>query len=262
MLALIEKIFSPKILIALNVALILLMEFVGGGSYFAKTGLVHAIALIFVGLIIVRIFSEYAFSDYILKGFLKIQLGFFLFLGLVHIYEYLAMYVFSLNHEAVELSAMICYFIWILGVLTATEFIFRIYQKKSATLTSFLVALIVAGAALVLAMNINGELAEVLEKWVPLVASIGIAGLGAFGIISIRKMRKIMPVFAEYSYYAIPAIALLFLTAFAEYFESIHLFSSDTQLLYIAHFFLYSALSLLFVAFGKLKKPKGIYMEG
>lgn len=266
MLAFFEKLFTPYTLIALNVAIILLVELVSDGTYFAETGLVHAIALVFVGLIIVRIFSEYSFSDYILKGFLRIQLAFFLFLGLVHVYEYLALYVFELNHEAVELSAMVCYFIWILGVILATEFVFRIYQKRSAVFTAILTVLIVACFALIAAMNISGEFAEELEELVPIMMAVGIAGLGLFGILSTRKIQEIMPVFKEYSRYAIPAIGLLFLTALAEYFESAHILEdlvdiSDTQIFYFAHFFLYGALSLLFIAFDKLKRPKGIYEE-
>ncbi|MFZ2303610.1 MAG: hypothetical protein WAV98_02360 [Minisyncoccia bacterium] len=47
----IEKLFTPYVLVALNIAIILSAEFVGGGTYFAETGLTHGIAIIFVGLI-------------------------------------------------------------------------------------------------------------------------------------------------------------------------------------------------------------------
>ena len=76
-----EKLLSPYSLIAFNLTIFFSAEFFGGGTYFEETGLMHAIAIVFVVLILIRIFSEYAFSDHILRRFLKIQLGFFLFLG-------------------------------------------------------------------------------------------------------------------------------------------------------------------------------------
>lgn len=260
-----EKLFTPYALIALNIAIILGAEFVGGGTFFAETGLVHAIAFLFVGLIIVRIFSDYAFSDRILKGFLKIQLVFFLFLGFVHVYEYFGLHVYMFNDEIVELSATVSYFLWILGVLLALEFVFRIYQKKSALFFTTLSVIIAGCFVALIGANISSVFAESLPEWLPITMLVSIVLFGTLGILSIRKIRKIMPVFMEYSRYAIPAMILLVFTAFSEYFESTHSLNafgiSDIQNLYISHFLTYAVLSLLLIGFGKLKKPKGIYTE-
>jgi len=264
-LALFEKLFNPYALIALNLAIILSAEFAGGGEYFAESGLAHGIAILFVVLIIIRIFSDYAFSDYILRGFLKIQLAFFLFLGLVHVYEYLGLDVFMLSAEVVELSVMGSYLLWILGLLLAIEFVFRIYSKKSVMFTVILSALLISGFSVIVVASISPAVAVSLPEWFPLVILAGIVGTGIINILAIMKIREIMPVFADYSQYAIPATVLVVLAAFSEYFESTGSLStfgiSDTQVLYFAHFFVYIALSLLLVGFGKLKKPKGIYEE-
>lgn len=265
-LALFEKLFNPYVLIAFNILLILATQFVGGGTFFAETGLVHAVSLIFVGLIVVRIFSEYAFSDYILRGFLRIQLTFFLFLGFVHVYEYFGLHFFMLDHEAIELSAMLSYFVWIVGVLLALEFVFRIYYKKSTKFMAVLYALLAAGTVGLIGLNVSHEIVEEMEKWIPVATFVGILGFGTLAIVYTRKIRTIMPVFKEYSYYAIPAIVLMALTALSEYFESTHYLLdvfgiSDIQNLYLAHYSMYAAFSLLLIGFGKLKKPKGIYEE-
>ena len=260
-----EKLFTPYVLVALNLVIILSAEFAGGGTYFEETGLMHAIALLFVGLIIVRIFSDYAFSDYILKGFLKIQLAFFLFLGLVHVYEYLGLDVFMFNEEVVELSVMGSYLLWIFGILLALEFVFRIYSKKSAMFTMLLSALLIGGFSVLVGASVSPAVAESLPKWLPLVILAGIVGFGIISILAIIKIREIMPVFSDYSRCAIPAIIFVTLSAFSEYFESTGSLAalgvSDTQVLYFAHFFVYVALSFLLVGFGKLKKPTGIYAE-
>lgn len=260
-----EKLFTPYALVALNIAIILSAEFIGGGTYFAETGLVHAIAILFVALIVMRILSDYAFSDYIIKGFLRIQLAFFLFLGLVHIYEYFGINVFALRGVVVELSVMASYFLWVLGVLLAQEFVFRIYYKKTFLFTAVLSAIIVLGFLLLVGSNISNAFAESLPVWLPQVMLVGLAGFGVAGILSMMKIIEIMPVFREYSYYAIPAMVLLVLSAFSEYLESTYSLNafriSDVQNLYISHFLIYAVLSLLLIGFGKLKKPMGIYAE-
>lgn len=260
-----EKLFTPYALIALNLAIILSAEFIGGGEYFAESGLAHGIAILFVVLIVIRIFSDYAFSDHILRGFLKIQLAFFLFLGLVHVYEYLGLDVFMFDAEVVELSVMGSYLLWIIGILLALEFVFRIYSKKSAMFTVILSTLLISGFSVLVGASVSPAIADILPEWFPFAILVGIVGFGIAGVLSIMKIREIMPVFAEYSRYAIPAIVLVILAAFAEYFESTgsleSLGISDTQILYFAHFFVYIAFSLLLVGFGKLKKPTGIYAE-
>lgn len=260
-----EKIFTIPFLLALNIAGILATELVGGGTFFAKTGLVHSIAVLFVGLIIIRILTDYAFSDHILRGFLKIQLAFFLLLGFVHVYEYLGLIVFTSNDAVVELTGMASYLLCLIGGYLAFEFVFRIYYKKSATvmvLASALLAIVFIGILLV---NISPYAAGLIPNLLPEILLVGVVFFGGATIFSIRKVREIMPVFKEYSLYATPAVVLLVLAAFSEYSESAHLLNtfgiSDVQNLYISHFLIYAVLSLLLIAFGKLKKPKGIYVE-
>ncbi len=260
-----EKLFTPYALIVLNVAIILAAEFTGGGTYFAETGIMHAIAIVFAGLIIVRIFSDYAFSDRILRGFLKIQLAFFLFFGLVHVYEYLGLHFLMFGNEVVELSVAFSYLLWFLGVLLALEFVFRIYRKKSIVVTVILSALLAVGFLGLIGVNVSPALVESLPAWLPIAVLVLIACFGTAGIFFIKKVREIMPVFEEYSYYAIPAMILVVLAAFSEYFESTGTLRSfgisDTQNFYIAHFLVYAAASILLIGFGKLKKPTGIYSE-
>lgn len=260
-----EKLFTPYILIALNLAIILAAEFVGGGAYFAETGLVHGIAIIFVGLIIVRIFSDYAFSDRILRGFLNIQLAFFLFFGLVHVYEYLGLHFLMLGDEVVELSVAWSYLLWFIGVILALEFVFRIYRKRSMVFTAVLSVFLAVGFIGLIGVNVSPLFAESLPAWLPVAILVLIVGFGATGIFFIKKTREIMPVFEEYSHYAIPAMVLVVLAAFSEYFESTGSLGSfgisEIQNLYIAHFLVYAAACLLLIGFGKLKKPTGIYSE-
>lgn len=261
----IEKLFAPYVLIALNIAIILLVEFGGGGTFFAETGLVHVLAIVFISLIIIRIFTDYAFSDYILKGFLRIQLAFFLFLGFVHIYEYLGEYVFLLREDVVQLTVMASYFVWLLSLFLALAFVLRIYYKKSPMimvgLWSFFGLCIVG----LVAPSLSPGVVAWFPLWFPKLIILGIIVVGIAGILAIKRLCEIMPVFTEYSHYAIPATIFLIFASFFEYFEASGYLQiigiSDVQNLYLSHFSVYIAFSLLLVGFGKLKRPQGIYAD-
>jgi len=260
-----ENLFTPRVLIIVNLAIILAAEFVGGGHFFAENGLMHAIAIVFVGLVIVRIFSDYAFSDRVLKGFLNIQLGFFLLLGFVHLYEYLGLNVLLLNSKVVEISVAISYLLWFLGMLLALEFVSKVYYQKKGIAIGIFITLISMAVLLLVALHLFGGLIWYLPHWFPEMMLVVIVALVVAEISSLIGMRKIMPIFYDYSRYAIPATALLFLAAFSEYGESTGILGvlgvSSEQNLYISHFLVYAVLSLLYIGFGKLKRPTGIYAE-
>lgn len=261
----VEKLFTPLTLIVINLAIIVAAEVSGGGVFFEETGLIHALAIIFVALILVRIFTDYAFSDYILKGFLKIQLTFLLFLGLVHVYEYIAEHVFMIREDVAQLTVMASYFVWLLSLLLALGFVLRIYYKKSPVILYALWGFFVVCVAGLIAPNVSPALVEWFPVWFPKLILFGTVVFGVAGILSLRKLREIMPVFREYSYYAAPATILLILASFSEYFEATHTLQifgiPDIQNLYLSHFLLYIALSILLIGFGKLKKPQGIYAD-
>lgn len=260
-----EKLVTPYVLIALNIAIMIGAEFVGGGVYFETTGLVHAFAIFFVALIIVRIFSDYAFSDHILRGFLRIQLGFFLFLGLIHVYEYLGLYVLNINDVVVESTAVLAYLLWIIGNTLAIQWVLRIYNKTSTNLVPIFGLAIALVASLIVGMHVFSSSIHEVPEWTHGVALSVVVVSAIFSIWKLNQMKKIMPVFAEYASYANPAITLVTLAVFSEYSESEGFLSifgvSETQNLYISHFIIYAALSLLLIGFGKLKKPQGIYAD-
>lgn len=261
----IEKLFTPYVLLALNIAIILVAEFSGGGEYFAKTGLAYGIGVVFVGLIITRIFSDYAFGDYILKGFLKIQLTFLLLLGLVQFYEFMALNVFMLRPDVVQLTVVASYFVWLLSIFLSLGFVFRIYYKQSIMVLATMWGLFGLCVVGLIAPSLSPAVVAWFPVWFPKLILAGIVFSGALGILATRKLCQIMPVFTQYSNYATPASIFLILTGFSEYFEATGTLQAfgvtSVQNVYFSHFFVYAALSLLLIAFGKLKRPQGIYAD-
>ncbi len=265
----ITTLFFDKLLnwiaIALVISIILSAELVGGGTFFAETGLIHAVVLVFVALIVLRIFSKYAFEDYMLKGFLKIQMVFLLFLGLTHVYEYVGLNVIPFNDPVVEFSVTIFYLVWIIGNVLALEFICRIYKKRTYIITVLLYLLMAVAIVGAIFLHIFHGAVEYMPMWVPVLVLGAVVVLGIVGIVQIFRLNNIMPIFNIFSLYAVPAVVFVVFAAFSEYSEATGFLGnygvSDTQGLYLSHFTIYIALALLFVAFGKLKRPDGIYKE-
>ncbi|MFA5997006.1 MAG: hypothetical protein WC791_00795 [Candidatus Paceibacterota bacterium] len=253
------------ILIALNVAIIILAEFVGGGTLFAESGLAYIIAVLFVILIAVRVLADYAYGDYILKGFMKIQLTFLMLLGLVQLYEYVGLNIFLIRPDVVQLTVEASYFVWILSAFLSLAFVFRIYYNKSQAIMVALWAFFALCIVGLIAPSISPAVVSWFPVWFPKLILTGITVAGVVGILALRRLREIMPVFTEFSHYSIPATILLILTGFSEYFEAYEVLQdfgiSLIQNVYISHFFVYVALSLLLIGFGKLQKPKGIYED-
>lgn len=261
----IEKMLSPIGLITLNIIIILMAEFLGGGTLFAESGLAYGIAILFIGLIVARILSDYAFSDYILKGFLNIQFIFLLLLGMVQLYEYAALNVFSIRPDVVQLTVEASYFVWLLSAFLSLGFVFRIYYQKSQLIMWGLWAFFALCLVGLIAPSFSPAVVAWFPVWFPKLILLGMTVTGVAAVLATKKLTQIMPVFEEYSRYFIPATILLVLTGFSEFFEAYRTLEqfgiSLVQNVYISHFLVYAALSLLLIGFGKLQKPKGIYAD-
>jgi len=131
MLKFFDKLINPITLLLLGIGLIAVIEISGGGTFFADSGIVHSIVIFYVVLIVIRILSEYAYGDTILRTFSKIQVGFVLFLGMVHVFEYIGLNIFMLQKETVEFSIIGAYILWLFGNIAALEFMFRTYYKNA-----------------------------------------------------------------------------------------------------------------------------------
>ena len=265
MLTFFDKLINPTLLIVLNILILVASEFVGGGTYFDESGMIHAVAIVFVVLIVIRILSDYAYGDAMLKTFSKIQVGFFLFLGIIHVYEYLGLNVLPMRAEIVEFSVLSAYLLWFLGNVIALEFMFRSYTKRATfwcipgcLLTGLLTVYLVW-------LNFSHNLIDALPSWAPHAALFAVFALAIGTSVALSRLKVIMPIFENYGKYAIAANVFVAIVAFSEYTEATGILTdrgfSATQNLYLSHYPVFIALSLLLVAVGKFKRPTGIYAD-
>ena len=265
MLTFFDKLINPTLLIVLNILIIVAAEFVGGGTYFDKSGLIHAIAAIFIALIIVRIASDYAYGDAILKTFSKIQVGFLLILVIIHIYKHVGLPVFHLRPEIMVYSVLLTYFLWFVGNIIALQFMFRAYDGRPAFRYNMGWYLAVVLASYIVLLNFSSTFANAILSWAPHAVIIAVFALAIGTSVSLWRLMKIMPIFKNFGKYKIVANVLFALVASLEH-PAVKGFLIDlgfpsAQYLYLSHYLLFIALSLLLVAVGKFKRPTGIYAD-
>src|SRR3989338_6262687 len=126
--AILDKIFNPYSLAIINVIIILMAEFAGGGRLFFNLGLIHLIAVLFI------IFT------------------------VSHIVEFTSMMVFKIYQDATFANVVNFYLISILTLAIGAELFLKVYRGRDARLIMLLSGIIAAILILIAAFLINPEL--------------------------------------------------------------------------------------------------------
>lgn len=258
-----EKFLNIYTLLIVNLAIIAAAELIGGSRYFYDTGLIRLIGIIFIGLVVYRIFTHYYFRDQFFKKFLKLSLIVFTMLAATQIFEYLWIKLLPLKQGMAETGVIGLYFASLLFLVAGLEFILRVAQRKpdiNLRLPAIILLLAVvfsivfmAGGAPIFGKNIE------IFIYVCLVLT---AILGIFAINMSLKIRKTLPLFKGFINYLIPGIIFIVMASLFKFFGIFKfLLINEIQISYLAHFAIYFALSFMFLGFGKLLNLGGIYED-
>jgi hypothetical protein len=259
-----ERILNPYILIALNVGIIIAAEMTG--DLFIRTGLIHIIAIVFLLLGISRIFVHYETYDQYLQPLLFGAVAAILLFSFSHIVEYT-----SFGNEEHELYADALYVDVSNMYMTAMLLValgaqFFLYKRTQSFLG---LAMITSLFLIIFAATIFGLLRfyeislEPDEPWIYLYSTIVVL----VTILSINRMivlGKSTSLMSSFTGYIVVAFVLIGIAAIDYILYELleHMGLPDVQIVYISHYLFFAALSLLFLAFPKLAKPKGIYAIG
>lgn len=260
-----DKIFNPYSLAVINVIIILLAEFAGGGRLFFNSGLIHLIAVLFIVLSVARIFVRYYTFDPILERFLYASLAAFIVFTVSHIVEYTSMMVFHIYQDATFANVVNFYLISILTLAVGAELFLKVYHGRGARLIMLLSGIIAAIFVLIAAFLINPNLISLEpDSWMPYTYALALLGAGFYGIFKMLQIRKLVTIAVGFVNYLVAAIALIMLAAmfdvFYEFLEH-YLGIADYQIIYFSHFAFYAALSLMFLAYAKLSYLGEFYEE-
>lgn len=258
----IEKIFSAKVLISINVAIIIIAELTG--TFFLETGLIHMFAFAFLVLGISRIFVHYKTFDNYLRPFTWGAITALILFAVSHLHEYFAFsdldepYSDTLYTDVTNLYLTGIFLV----ALGAQYFIAR--RDNTWTFFSILgggllasVALSVLGFSKVFNISIEPDEPDIY------VYSAIIVGVTALSIYCLLRIGKAVSIVKDFAIYI--AIAFVLVTASALQYSLYEVLEHAGlpvyQIVYIGHFLFYAALSFIFLAFPKLVQRVGIYAD-
>jgi hypothetical protein len=182
-----EKILNPWTLLAINGAIIFLVE--ATGELFFRTGTIHIIAVLFIILALVRVFVRYYTYDPILEKFFHACLAALFVFAVSHIMEYLSMHIFHYYSDSVFANTTNFYLISLMLIIIGAEVFLRIYDIRS--IWEIVTLLVLSGLLAVLAgvfLFRNSLVSLDLDQPTPYLYALAVI---FFGAVAIRKTLKI-----------------------------------------------------------------------
>lgn len=262
-----DRIFNPKSLILINIAIILAAEFAGNGLFFYETGLIHAVAILFIILAVSRFFYHIYTFDPIFEKLVHATIAASVVFAISHIFEYVSMMIFHSYKDATFANVVNFYLIGFILIAIGAESFLRIIGRRSTYIIKLFFIIIFAFTILIILFSINDKLISLEpDSLAPFLYAFLIIVVGAIGIGIVREIKKIVPISAGFSNYLLSSLALLIFAmipyVFYEFIaERFHYYNiQNYQIIYVSHFVFFAALSFLFLAFTKLSWG-GIYAE-
>lgn len=258
----IDKYLGLNFFIVLNVLLIVLSQTVGGGILFFSTGLIHIIALGFVALALLRVFFHYYTYDPILEKFIHASLVAMGIFAISHIVEFFSFEVLHRNAGAIYINVANLYLISLLVIAIGTESFLRVLYDHSARTTRILSTGVVFLVLMTIALIFNDKLISLdTNSYAPITYTIAILaaiGFNLYKMYQIKEGVKFMPTFVNYLTVSIVFIGIAALTNIYYEFFIAKFALPEYQALYLSHYAFYIALSLYFIAFGKISHLGGM----
>ncbi len=256
-----EKIFSAKNLLVLNVGIILVAELTG--SFFLDYGIIHIIALFFLLLGISRVFVHYNTFDQYLNPLTIGSVAALLLFSVSHLMEYFGLNSKGEYSDALYIDVTNLYMTGMLLVAIAAQYFIHKRDKTPITLllliVSFIISLVVTALCLLRTIEISIEPDEPIIYIYSLIVVI-VSIVSAHRLHRIGRAVSIMHNFAGYV-----AVAFVLIAASSLHYSLYELLEHAgvpvMQIIYINHFLFYAALSLIFLAFSHLSKLGGLYAK-
>lgn len=262
-----DKIFSPLSLILLNIGIIFAAEFAGGGLFFYETGLIHAVAILFIILAASRFFYHTYTYDPIFEKLVHATIAASVVFAISHIFEFASMMIFHSYKDATFANVVNFYLIGFILIAIGAESFLRIIDRRSTYIIKLFSITILAFAVLIVLFSINDKLISLEpDSFAPILYAFLIGIISIIGIGIVGKIKKLVPISAGFSNYLISSLVLIIFAmipyVFYEFIaEKFYYYNiQNYQIIYVGHFAFFAALSFLFLAFTKLSWG-GVYAE-
>lgn len=261
-----QKILSPLSLLGINIAIIVAAQLLGGGMMFFNTGIIHGIALLFIVLVIIRIFNRPNIYDPILGSYTLAAIVAMAIFAAAHSVELLRVVVFkSQSHVSYAnmINLILLAVILVALAIGAEAFIWRLERRGRLILNTFAILLsllLVVASYVVLNPNIHWLPAGSPQLYVYAAATTILCALVLWKILQVRGKVVFMGGFTKY---LVAAVILIDFNMIANIFhEQLQTAGvPEHQLIYFNHFIFYIVLSMFFLSFSQLRHLGGILDE-
>lgn len=242
-------------LVLSNLAIILIGETFSNA--FIKYGIIDLLVFCLILLAIYRIATGMGLTDPLLRTFAT---GCLIALLLFALSKIFWMVGFVDYHETNASNFVMG---GIVSIIIGTEAFLRIYEKRSYLMMRFLQFMALGFSIVALMALIDYQLVDFYLGGIRdyLYTSFMVVVV-AIGLLRLNKIRKTVPIVSGL---ATATMIMVVLTVIATLPEILYVFLTGfvnvhhVQVTLISHFTLYAALSILFLAFEKLRNPGGIY---
>jgi hypothetical protein len=252
------------VLIAANVAIVVATLTVGGGAFFHESGLIHAIALLFIVLAAVRIFTRFYLFDPELRILLLASLAAMAVFALSHLVEFAS---FTIGHgytDAAFANVINFYVISLLILLYGAETAIVRYRKagewKLAVIGACALGLLVLT---VLFLTATLEVSLEPEDVAPYAYAALVAAALASCVVRWRKLRAMYGWFHGFIDRVLLSAGMVALATapnvFYEHLE--HVGVSERLSIYLSHFTFYAALTVMYLAFDRIQDLGGLHKD-
>lgn len=257
-----ERFIAPKFLLAFNVLIIVAAELVGGGRWFYDTGFIHVPVIIFLFLACTRIFGRFKLYDKASKGFLGWNLLALVLLLLSHVVEFVDQnFDNTWSITSVYGAVISMHLAAFLSVTIGAYPILRAFGKSRSALVWTVLSVAVAVTALY----------ESLAAFLGYVPDISPILFMAFtfvaGLATIIPLMIVSQHVSKLEDFCLHLTGALIFSIVATTIDAFHLtdgaqYAFYQQTTYVSHFAFYAALSLMFLALGKLANSGGAFDLG
>lgn len=258
----IGKILNHWSLLTINILLIFSVELTG--RFFADTGLIHLIAIVFVILALVRAAIHPHVYDRFLEPIIHRGIFAMLVFATSHVVEYAGFMIYFLPRAAISANVVNFYLASILIVITGVEvFVGKLDKFSHRTIkpleiiAGFFVLLILYTLSHTRSINLSPSS---IQTYAYLTAILTVV---FFSLWRLMVLKNRVPLMTNFVKYFMAAFILVGLSALFYILEGILTISgiSFLQLIYFNHFLFYGALSLIFLAYDRLLHLGGLYND-
>lgn len=257
-----DRILNVYSLGLLNVGIVIAAEFVGSGTFFFQTGIIHILAIGFVFLAFSTLHRRYYVADPILqKTFLRGAILSFVLFSCSHVIEFVVFKTRGEYHDVLWATIINFYLLSFCALVIGVEFFLMQIKQGARARRLFFYGLVIVFFVLTIGYMTNTiGISLELDGFQPYVYAGVTLLISAFTFRHVKKIGRTIPVLRSFTNALNPVLVLIVIATFVSILYELHdtIHVAEYHFVYISHFAFYASLSAMYLAFRTLEHLPGV----